>query len=604
MHMGFTISVIIVSLLYLALLELSKNMIIGWCLALIGIVLMFVYRAYFMKKGKYDKMRMALMWVIFISYLMINYLFTGPVEKRVPAVDNKNPDVTEVVHVASGDITGVYNEDHSVRVFAGIPYAEAPVGELRFREPVAKKPWDGVLACDSFGPMAMQPRNAVLYDSLSRIIGFHDYRITIGDEYVEPMSEDCLYLNVYAPEKGDELKPVVFYIHGGSLNTGQSYYTEYRGETFAKEGVIFVNFAYRLGPFGYYAADDLKAESENGTTGNYGLLDQIAALKWVYDNIETFGGDKNKITIAGESAGSSSVNALCVSPLTEGLFRYAIAESSSVVAKKPFHTFRTYEEAIEQGDILRKELGVTSSAELRSISADKILSTSSKNTAMTIDGYAITEMPYLTYEKGNNHEKALLHGFNAKEADVFMLNIKATKENYEELIAEEIGDYAKEMAEVVPWNLPPRDDHIAIDALGEAKGALNTVYSALWFSYSHHVWNRYEVTLGIPSYEYYFTKRNDSLTNYHAGELPYAYGNLYRHPGLYDEDDYKLSEMMVGYWTNFAKTGDPNGEGLPYWEKRTATSNKVLELGDTVRMVDDPNEKIYEVIDKYQLNEN
>lgn len=602
--MGFTICVIIVSLLYLALLELSKNMIIGWCLALLGIVLMFYYRAYFKKKGKYDKKTRAIMWVIFISYLILNYLFTSPVEKRVPAVDNKNPDVTEVVHVASGDITGVYNEDHSVRVFAGIPYAEAPVGELRFREPVAKEPWDGVLACDSFGPMAMQPRSPILYESLTHIIGFHDYRITLGDEYVEPMSEDCLYLNVYAPEKSDELKPVVFYVHGGSLNTGQSYYTEYRGETFAKEDVVFVNFAYRLGAFGYYTSDDLKAESPNGTTGNYGLLDQIAALKWVYENIEAFGGDKNKITIAGESAGSSSVNALCVSPLTEGLFRYAIAESSSILPKKPFHTFRSYDEAIEQGDILKKELGVSSSEELRKVSAEKLLTTSSKNTAMTIDGYAITEMPYLTYEKGLNHEKALLHGFNAKEADVFMLDIKATRDNYEELIAEAIGDYAKEMAEVVPWNLPPRDDHIAIDGLGEAKGALNTVYSALWFSYSHHVWNRYEVGLGIPSYEYYFTKRNNSITNFHAGELPYAYGNLYRHPGLYDEEDYKLSDMMVKYWTNFAKNGDPNGEGLPVWEKRTDTQTKVLELGDTVQMVDDPNEKIYEVIDNYQSDEN
>ena len=204
------------------------------------------------------------------------------------------------------------------------------------------------------------------------------------------------------------------------------------------------------------------------------------------------------------------------------------------------------------------------------------MKTASNQSAMTVDGYAIVEQPYLTYEKGENHEKALLNGFNAKEADAFNLGIKATAENYEELLAEDLGDYASDMAKVVPADSPQRDQHFIVDAMGDAKGALNQAYSAIWFSYSHYLWNNYMVKQGKPSYEYYFTKTNNSLSNYHAGEIPYAYGNLWRHPGLYNEDDYKLSDIMQQCFVNFATTGDPNGDGLPKWEARTGGNNQLL----------------------------
>jgi para-nitrobenzyl esterase len=608
--MAFYIFVILITVLYIAILELSKNVILGWIIAILSAVAMIVFRAKILKSGKGTLKLSLICWGLFLVVLVANYFLTQPPYKRVPAVENKNPDVTEAVKVTGGEIKGVYNEDHSVRVYAGIPYAAPPVGENRFREPQEVKPWDGVKKCDYYGPMAMQGRSSVIYDSLSRILGFHDYRIRFGDEYKEEVSEDCLYLNVFAPEqKQQELLPVIFYVHGGSLNTGQSYYTEYRGENLAKKGVVFVNFAYRLGVFGYYTAEDLKAESPNNTTGNYGLLDQIAALKWVYDNIEAFGGDKNRITIAGESAGASSVNALCISPLTEGLFQYAIAESSSIVPKEPFHTFRYYEDAVATGDEVRKEFGVSSSAELRNIPASELVKTRTQNTAMTVDGYAIEKQPYLYYENGENHEKALLNGFNVKEADAFLLGTKATRENYVEVLAEDMKEYAQEMAEVVPWNLPARDQHIIIDALGEAKGAVNVAYSAMWFSYSHYVWNNYMVSQGRPAYEYYFTKTNGVLSNYHAGEIPYAYGNLWRHPGLYDQEDYKLSEIMQSYWVNFAYKGDPNGgyrtddgkesdEQLPQWLPRDPQQSKLLVLDKEIKMEDDPNNEIYKVIDK------
>ena len=599
--MLFYVVIILITLLYLVILELSKNTILGWIIGVFVAIAMISYRGFLADKGMLGTKVKLITWCLFIGILCANYLLTSPPYKNVPAVDNKNPDVTEVVHVTQGDLTGVYNADHSVKVYAGIPYAKPPVGELRFKEPQAPDSWDSVRTCDAFGPMAMQPRSNTLYDSLSHILGWHDYQVKLGDEYIEPMSEDCLYLNVFAPEDmGDEPLPVIFYIHGGSLTTGQSSYTEYRGEDLAKRGVIFVNFAYRLGVFGYYTADDLKAESPNNTTGNYGLLDQIAALNWVKDNIAAFGGDPDRITIAGESAGSSSVNAICVSPLTEGLFNYAIAESSGILAYKPFHTFRDYSEAIEQGNMVREEFNAKSSMELRDIPPEELVKTASNQSAMTVDGYAIVEQPYLTYEKGENHEKALLNGFNAKEADAFNLGIKATAENYEELLAEDMGDYASDMAKVVPADSPQRDQHFIVDAMGDAKGALNQAYSAIWFTYSHYLWNNYMVKQGKPAYEYYFTKTNNSLSNYHAGEIPYAYGNLWRHPGLYNEDDYKLSDIMQQYFVNFAKTGDPNGEGLPKWEARTVGNNQLLQLDTEIKMTDDPNKKLYKVIDRYE----
>lgn len=600
--MAFNIVAVIITLLYLAVLELSKNTVVGWIIAVVLCAGMIIGRLELLKHGPTLKRYGVALWAAFLVLIVVNYIVTAPPAKRLPAVDNKNPEVTEVIKIAQGELTGVYNEDKSVRVYAGIPYAAAPIGELRFKEPQKAERWKGVKACDAFGPMAMQARTMPFVDSLLHIFGWHDYRIKFGDEFIEDMSEDCLYLNVFAPEtESDELLPVLFYVHGGSLTTGQSSYSEYRGEDLAKRGIIVVNFAYRLGAFGYYAAEDLAEESNNHTTGNYGLLDQIAALQWVYDNIEAFGGDKNRITIAGESAGSSSVNAMCVSPLTEGLFNYAIAESSGIAVKKPFHTFRSFEEALTEGNKMREEFGVKSSAELRNIPAKKLIKTATTHSSMTIDGYAITEMPYLTYEKGLNHEKALLNGYNAKESDVFMMTTEATADNYVDLLAKAIGDeYAKKLTEIIPADSPARDEHFMIDKLGDAKGALNMAYSALWFSYSHFVWNRYMAEEGRPTYEYYFAKTNKSLSNFHAGELPYLYGNLWRHGYLYDEEDFKLSDIMQQYVVNFVKTGNPNGEGLPTWDPVGDGLYKVLKLDTAIEMIEDPNVGAYLIIDEYQ----
>ncbi len=535
----------------------------------------------------------------FIAVTAVMFILAKPTVERTKAVNDKNPEKTEVLTLANGKVQGVYNSNKTVEVYAGIPYAKAPVGELRWKEPQDVENWEGVRDCSTFAPKSMQAKESGVFNTIKDIYAEGGWHPDFNMYPLEEASEDSLYLNIWRPAGKTNL-PILVYIHGGSLTSGRSSQDDYNGEAMARQGIIMITIAYRLGMFGYFAHNDLISESPNNTTGNYGLLDQIAALNWVRENIAAFGGDPDRITIAGESAGSSSVNAICVSPLTEGLFNYAIAESSGILAYKPFHTFRDYSEAIEQGNMVREEFNAKSSMELRNIPAEELVKTASNQSAMTVDGYAIVEQPYLTYEKGENHEKALLNGFNAKEADAFNLGIKATAENYEELLAEDMGDYASDMAKVVPADSPQRDQHFIVDAMGDAKGALNQAYSAIWFSYSHYLWNNYMVKQGKPAYEYYFTKTNNSLSNYHAGEIPYAYGNLWRHPGLYNEDDYKLSDIMQQYFVNFAKTGDPNGEGLPKWEARTVDNNLLLQLDTKIKMTEDPNEKLYDIIDKYE----
>ncbi|MBR1691991.1 MAG: carboxylesterase family protein [Lachnospiraceae bacterium] len=595
---SFWIVIGIIMLLYGTILELSKNVVAGWIAAGIVFTGYIVFAMRFLE-GKKPQLRVA-GWVCLSALLVLVYRLSAPPYKAVPATELAHPESTDIVTVRQGQLTGVYNEDKSVEVYAGIPYAKPPVGELRWKEPQEPESWEGIRVCDHFAPMSMQGRNHPLYDSLVTMMFYHNYKITLKDNYREPVSEDSLYLNVWKPAGEIKDVPVLVYIHGGSLMTGQTYYSEYNGETLAQKGIIVVNLAYRLGVFGYLATEELAAESPNGTTGNYGLLDQIQALKWIHENIEAFGGDPDQITIAGESAGASSVNALCVSPLTEGLFRYAIAESSGITAKKPFHTFRDFDDALQTGSAIMQEMGAGSIDELRQMDAEKLLATEYRNDTMTVDGYAIDEQPYLTYEKGENHEQALLNGFNSHEANVFNLFYKVTDQNYLDYLRNDFGDYAEQIAELYPAGSYPVDYNYLVERGGNAKGAINRVLGAAWFGYSHYTWSNYMIKQNKPVYQYYFTKDNRGLRANHAGELPYAYGNLWRNRFLYDEADEQLSDRMTDYWVNFVKYGDPNGDGLPTWEEYAADTDKLLELGETVSMIDQPYSELFAIIDAYQ----
>ena len=594
--MIYLIFLVLFAIIGFAFLELGKNTLIGWGIALAALIIFFVLE--FKVTKKFGFWIHLLLVFGFIGVFAAAFAISQPPFKRVPAVDVKNPAVTEVVSVNEGELTGVFNDDKSVEVFAGIPYAKPPVGELRWKEPQPAEKWEGVMACDTFAPMSMQKRDNEIVSTLTKMVGYHYFNISLKDNYREEVSEDSLYLNIWKPAGDIKDAPVLFFIHGGSLTSGQPSFSEYRGEDLAKKGIIVVNFGYRLNVFGYMANEELAKESENGTTGNYGLLDQIAALKWVNENIASFGGDASKITVAGESAGASSVNALCVSPLAKGLFRYAIAESSGITPKTPYHTFRSYDDALEQGKKTLEDFSAKSVDDLRKLSAEELLKTTANNSAMTVDGYAIAEQPYLTYEKGENNEQALLNGYNANEADVFNLFTEINDEQYKEGLETLFGKYAEEVYDICPaYELEKK---LAVDRGGNAKGAYNHILGGTWFAYSHKKWSNYLALQSKPVYFYYFSKENKSLRSYHAGELPYAYGNLWRHGKVYEDEDFALSEKMQNYWVNFVKTGNPNGEGLTEWEQYTNDQNKILQLDTELKMIDDPYSELYEIIDKSQ----
>lgn len=593
---GFVIALLLAGALCAALYTLGRITLAGWLMAAGLFCALIFVRVRALGDGFLPRFTL---WLVFIAALSLVFKLFSPPIRAVLAVEGKDPKPTGIVTVAQGELTGVTTADGGVEVYTGIPYAKPPVGELRWREPQEAESWEGVRVCDHFAPMSMQTRSSTVFNSLTELAVYHTFRPKLTGNSLEPMSEDSLYLNIWKPAGEQEKLPVMVYIHGGSLTSGQPSWSEYNGESLARRGIIVVNFGYRLNVFGYLATEQLAAESPNGTTGNYGLLDQIAALRWVRENIAAFGGDPEQVTICGESAGASSVNALCVSPLSEGLFRRAIAESSGIVAKQPYHTFRTLEDALSMGRDILAEFGASSMDDLRAIPAEKLVNTRHINNSMTVDGYAVIEQPYLTYEKGNNHEESLLNGFNVHESDLFMLFHKVTKENYVETLRPVLGEQADAAAALCPPRGTDEGYRYIVDQGGDAKGSANEVYSAAWFAYSHYCWTRLLAAQGKPVWEYRFTKDNGSLGSAHGGELPYAFGCLDRHAWLYDASDRALSEVMQSYWANFVKHGDPNGAGLPAWET-TDSGRQVLELGAEITTADDPNLALYALLDAYQ----
>ena len=502
---------------------------------------------------------------------------------------------TSSLKVAEGSLRGTYNADDSVLCYAGIPYAKAPVGDLRFREPQDAESWSGVRDCVYFAPRCPQQDTAQLVSSIQDIYLQAAWYPDLTPAKAQDMSEDCLYLNIWKPNTEKTDLPVLVYIHGGSLTNGSGAYEAYNGETMAKQGIVMVTIAYRLGMFGYFANEELKKESPNGTTGNYGLLDQIKALSWIHDNIGVFGGDASNITIAGESAGSSSVSAICSSPLAKGLFKRAIGESSSVVVEKAPHTFRELKEAYETGERIMDYLGAKNIADLRALPADKLVGLPYANSAMTVDGYALPDYPINIYKAGENNKEALLNGVNAREAEAFTIAMNLVSgepslRNYKALLneafGEELGSRFANLYEVTT------DD--------QAYKAYNDIISSFWFSHPHEQWNQAALDNGETVYRYFFSKENHYLSTIHSGEMVYCYGNLGRFDknNRYDESDYRLSKTMVSYWANFAKNGNPNGEGLPVWDAYTG-DHQVLDLGKHVRKIEDPFLSTYPLLEEY-----
>ena len=581
----FTFFSALVCALMFAILALNQNTLIGFAAAAVLCAGFFLLHRLVVRKCNRWYLRGAV-WCGWLALFVGIVLLTWPPVQRVPAVSAENPAKTEIISLPQGRLQGVYNGDGSVEVYTGVPYAQPPVGDLRWREPQDAQPWEGVLLADRFAPMSMQPQHQPMYNSLAQIIGYHDYQFSLRDRFVPPADEDSLYLNIWKPAGESENLPVMVYIHGGSLKTGQPWYQDYNGESLAKSGVIVVNMGYRLGIFGYFADEELAQESPNGTTGNYGLLDQIKALEWVRDNIASFGGDPANVTLSGESAGAASVSALCTSPLAKGLFRRVILESSTCASVHPPHSFRTMEDALRAGEETKRQLGCGSVAQLRQLPAEKLVALAEQHHHMTVDGYALKETPYESYRKGVHNEEAILHGYNGEESGPFILFDRANLSNYESKVRDYFKDYADDILALYP---------AATDE--EADRCWAEVYGAVFFDYPHYCLNRLAVKNDIPVYEYCFTKKNGRLGDWHSGELVYCYGNIPADSGLYDSRDRELSAQMLGFWHSFIATGDPNGSGLPEWQENRDSAS-VMHFGDKTEMMTEREHELFAVLDR------
>ena len=572
---------IIISLITCVVLELNKNTLAGWLLFAAAFAVMAMAGRRFM--GSWSCWKKGLGIIAYLAVCVCIVLITWPSVKRVPAADTANPERTQVYSTAYGDVRGVVL-DGGVELFAGIPYAAPPVDELRWKKPQDPQPWTDILECDTFAPMSMQVQNQPVYGSLAQIIGYHDYKISLKDNYRAAYSEDSLYLNIWKPAGHVENAPVAVYIHGGSLKTGQPWYQDYSGEGYAKDGVICVNMGYRLGVFGFLAAEEMM--EEEGTAGNFGLLDQIKALEWVRQNIGNFGGDPDNITLIGESAGSVCVDALCVSPLSAGLFRRAIMESSTISSIEPPHSYRLFDEALSSGADLMARYNCASLEELRQIPAEKLAGEQETQHHVTIDGYVLPDTPYNLRKQGIHNEEALIHGYNAEESGPFILFSHADLKDYEQRVRGWAGDYADEILALYD----PKTDE-------EADRCWAKIYGAIFFNYPHYCLNRLEQENGVPSWEYLFTKDNGRLGSWHSGEMVYTFGMIPDNSKLYTEEDRKLSDTMHTYFVDFVKNGDPNSGTLSGFDQSPDSTN-IMEFGTNTGMILEPDLALYEILDQ------
>lgn len=482
----------------------------------------------------------------------------------------------EAVKTKDGIVAGKTTESGNVSLFLGIPYAAPPVGDIRWKAPQPVEPWDGVLACVNPPASAMQP-DPQPFSCWS-------------EEFLtpaKPMSEDCLYLNVWTPaKKVSEKLPVMVWIHGGGLTTGSGMVPLYDGTEMARKGIVFLTINYRLGVFGFLAHPALTKESDLNTSGNYGILDQIAALKWVQDNIAAFGGDPDNVTIAGQSAGAFSVNMLTVSPLAKGLFHKAIAESGGMFANN-LALGQKLADAEQTGEQLFAAAGYTDMGAMRAIPADSLIANFPNRLAITVDNIVIPPVAE-TYAEGRQNDVPLLTGWNADDGILF--GAAPTAEQAKQQAHEKYGDEADVYLDLFPANT---------DEEAVASYKLN---AQLAFGWNNYKWAGLQAQTGKhPAYLYFFSHVPPGEPNYgafHSAEFGYALHTLHNWNKPFNDVDYKLEETMSSYWVNFAKTGNPNGNGLPQWPVFDPASPQVIDLGDETIAKALPNRAQLEFLDK------
>ena len=476
------------------------------------------------------------------------------------------------VKTANGTLEGIV-EKSGIHTFKGIPFGQPPVGELRWKEPQPFKNWDGVRLAKKFGPRAMQ----------RPIFGDMNFRS-------DGVSEDCLYLNVWTPAKSANAKlPVLVYFYGGGFMAGDGSEPRYDGESMATKGIVAVTVNYRLGVFGFFAHPELSKETSYKGSGNYGYLDQSAALKWVQQNIAAFGGDPKKVTIAGESAGSVSVSAQMVSPLSKNLIAGAIGESGSLLGTLPTAPLAQVE---KHGVEFAAFLGKNSLAELRALSGEEVLEATANpkfaRFSPTVDGYFFPRSPLELYMAGEQAHVPLLAGWNSEESSSAGILGKESpvKENYVKALQRLYGENAGKIEKVYAASSEPEIIQAATDLASDR-----------FIGYSTWKWSDIQAQTGggQPVYRYMYSHPRPPMTPemagsesglaggivkkdasvapkpipkgaVHSAEIEYAMGNLSTNKAFeWTSEDYKVSVLMQDFFANFIKTGNPNGKGLPQW---------------------------------------
>jgi para-nitrobenzyl esterase len=484
------------------------------------------------------------------------------------------------VKTEQGKVHGKTINGGKVKAFLGLPYAAPPVGDLRWKAPQPPAKWKGDRDATKFGAHCAQGRV------------FEDMIFQDGDP-----SEDCLFLNVYAPaDAGDKSKlPVMFWIHGGGFAGGASSEPRHNGDFLPLKGVVLVTINYRLGVFGFLATADLAKETD-GASGNYGLMDMIAALQWVKANIDGFGGDAGNVTIFGESAGSFAVSTLMASPMARGLFHKAIGESGGAIGRGPLNYESLADREVKDAEWVAST-GAKSLAELRTMSTQAVLDAVKKKQGgfpPDVDGKVLTESVDDTYAAGKQAHVPLIAGWNADEGNFFVRN-GMTATQWKEMAAKLFPDRTEEFLKLYA----AEDDAQAVRAALDF-GSDQFIAMGTWRWLEAHL-----KTGESPVYRYHFelaatpSKYHPGTFAFHSDDIEYVFGTLDTRPGWnVRPEDRKLSDAMMTYWTNFAKTGDPNGGDLPSWPKYTPEGYPLIHLNSTITSGPDTLRARYEFLEK------
>jgi para-nitrobenzyl esterase len=463
----------------------------------------------------------------------------------------KEQPLSTLINTDAGKVEGI--QESGFISFKGIPFAAPPIGELRWKAPQPIKPWKGVLKADKFAPGSIQNQKL-------------------------EQSEDCLYLNVWTPAKlASEKLPVMVWIHGGGFSAGAPLEATYFGEKLTRKGVIYISIAYRLSFLGFLAHPELSAESPNKVSGNYGLLDMIEALEWVQKNVSAFGGDPEKVTIFGESAGAIAVSMLCASPLAKGLFVGAISESGGSfgpVGNTRQDGIISLKGAEDSGLEFMKLVGANSIDELRKMDPQDWYKGPAARMSFwpNVDGYVIPDDQYKLYEAGKYNDVNVIVGTNSDEGAMFARPTES--DVYKKGIEQRFGDFADKILEAYPGDIKEQIQTSSADIFRETA-----------FAWPSWTWARLQSRTGKSKvFMYYFSQQQPQAPfmsiaprgAQHAAEIKYVLENIDQKTA--SEEDLKLSDIMGTYWTNFAKNGDPNGENLPDWPEFKEEKSSVMYL--------------------------